>query len=106
MTRMTGKNININEASAVLGSGVEAGTGTSIALVTLTKDDSLLILTNDSNQDAWIKMQAESVDNDQKGFILEKGTTTELNLEATTRYVGEISIIAANGNTKVHTTVM
>ena len=106
MTRMTGKNININEASAVLGSGVEAGTGTSIALVTLTKDDSLLILTNDSNQDAWIKMQAAVVDNEKKGFILYKGTTTELNLDASTRFVGEISIIAANGNTKVHTTVL
>jgi len=106
MTQMIGKNENVNAASAVLGGGISAGTGTSVALVTLTKEDSILILTNDSNQDAWIKMQAASVDNDQKGFILYKGTTTELNLDASTRYVGEISIIAANGNTKVHTTVM
>ena len=106
MAQMIGKNENINDASAVLGSGVQAGTGTSIALVTLTKDDSLLILTNNSNQDAWIKMQAAAVDNVKKGFLLYKGTTTELNLDASTRFVGEISIIADNGNTEVHTTVL
>ena len=105
MTRMTGKNINTND-SPVLGAGISAGTGTSVALVTLTKEDSLLILTNDSNQDAWIKLQPAATDNDQKGFILYKGTTTELNLDSSTRLVTEISIIAANGNTKVHTTVM
>lgn len=106
MAQMIGKNENINDASAVLGSGIPATASTSVTLLTLTKDDSILILTNDSNQDAWIKMQAASVDNDKKGFLLYKGTTTELNLDASTRFVGEISIIAANGNTTVHTTVL
>ncbi len=105
MTQMIGKNTNINTA-AVIGAGVTATASTSSTLVTLTKDDSILILTNDSNQDAWVKMQAASVDNVKKGFLLYKGTTTELNLDASTRFVGEVSIIAANGNTKVHTTVL
>jgi len=60
-------------------------------------------MTNDGNQDVWIKFQAASVDNDKKGFILYKGSAADI-LLAPNMYVGEISGIAANGNSTIHIT--
>ena len=101
---MIGKNRNSNDL-AVLGSGITMNSATSTALITIVKTDSMLIMTNDGNQDAFIKLQAASVDDTKKGFIIYRGTTATLDLEAIT-YVGEISGITKNGNTTIYTTVL
>ena len=99
-----GKNRNVN-ASPVLGSGVALNSSTSTALLTTTLQDSMLIFTNDGNQDAFVKLQAASVDNDKKGFIIYKGTTATLVLEHVA-YPGEVSAITKNGSTTMYTTVL
>lgn len=104
MTISIGKNRNSND-SPTIGAGVALNSSTSTALVTTTDEHSMLIFTNDGNQDAFIKMQAASVDNDQKGFIIHKGTTATLVLENVS-YAGEISAITKAGATTIYTTVM
>ena len=104
MTQRVGKSTNFND-SPIINAGVTINASTSTALLTLTQQDSLLILTNDGNQDAWVKMQAASVDNNKRGFLLYKGTTTELVLDFVRTNV-EVSAIARNGNTDIYTTVM
>ena len=99
-----GKSRNVNTAPVVL-AGVAVNNSTSTTLVILTKFDSLMVMTNDGNQDVWVKLQAASVDDDKKGFIVYKGTTTELDLEKI-NYPGEVSAITANGNSTMYLTVL
>ena len=103
MGKMLGKNRNSND-TAVLGAGIPMNAATSTTIVTLVRTDSMMIMTNDGNQDLFVKLQAASVDNDKKGFILFKGTTSTLDLEAVT-FVGEVSGITKNGLTTIYTTV-
>lgn len=100
MTIRIGTNTNTND-TANLPDVIAVGSVTSTTLITTTNQTITVILTNDGNQDAFIKFQAASVDNDERGFILYKGTASTVILHPNI-YVGEISAIAKNGNTTIY----
>ena len=100
MATRIGGNTNTND-TAFMPDAIGVDAITSTILTTTTKQTITLILTNDGNQDAFIKFQAASVDNDKRGFILYKGTASTVILSPNI-YVGEISAIARNGNTTIY----
>lgn len=104
MTIKLGRVLSSND-SPILDTGTALNNTTAVAMLTTDPKHSTLIMTNDGNQDAWIRLKAASVDNTKHGFILYKGTTTTLDLSRV-NYLGEISGIAKNGNTTVYTTVL
>lgn len=104
MTINLGKRRNTND-SPIVATGVVLNSNTSTDIVTLTDRHSMLIMTNSGNQDAWIKLQSASVDNDVKGFVVFKGTTTELVLE-NVAYPGDVSGITGMGSTTINVTVI
>jgi len=95
MAKLIGKNSNTND-TATLSSGISVGGTTStIILATQAASDQpriKVIVTNDSNFDVWIKLQAASVDNDKKGFLVYRNSTVTI-MEDSDIYTGEISAI-------------
>jgi len=104
MTIFVGKAYNFNDSPTIT-APVSVDGVTAIALVTLAKEHSILIMTNDGNQDAFIRMYSAATGNNKEGFILYKGTTTELVLDYVRTDI-EVSAIARNGTTTIYTTVM
>jgi len=100
MTTRIGSNFNTNDV-ATMPDMIAVGSVTSTTLLTTTEQTISVILTNDGNQDAFIKFQAASVDNDDRGFILYKGTASTVILSPNL-YVGEISAIAKLGSTEIY----
>jgi len=102
MALMIGKNRNINDAATIAVYTLNATTSTIIK----TAGESFIYfqVTNISNRDVYIKLQAASVDNDAKGIlILSGGGSWEMQMDNI--YTGEISAITAAGNGKdVHVT--
>ena len=104
MTSMIGDNTNTND-TAVMQAGITVGASTSVTLVTTVINETVrVVFSNDGNQDVFIKLQAASVDNDKKGFILHKGTASDI-MTLPNMYIGEVSAIARNGTTTIFTTV-
>lgn len=103
MAAIVGSNINSSD-TAVLSSGIALNATTSTTILAAGDDREIrIILTNDGSKDAFIKLQAASVDNDKKGFILYKNTTTDLS-DALTNFTGEISGITDTGSTTIFVT--
>lgn len=102
MVANVGQNTNTNDVAS-LTSGISVNNSTSTTLLTTTADTIRVVISNEGNQDTFIKFQAASVDNDKKGFILHKGVTTDV-LTAPNMYVGELSAINATGNTTIYVT--
>ena len=94
MAKNIGKNSNTNDtatlSAAILVDGI---TSTKILDALVGPQPRIkVIVTNNSNFDVWIKLQAASVDNDKKGFLLFKNTTSTI-MEDGDTYIGEISAI-------------
>lgn len=103
MATLYGGNKNLNN-TAIIDAGVSCNSATSTTLVTTSADTIRVIMTNSGNQDAFIKLQAASVDNLKKGFILYKNSTADI-LLSPNMYTGEISAITKANITKIYTTV-
>jgi len=86
---------------AVMPAGISVGSVTSTTLLTTTISTSRVALTNNGNQDAHIKFQAASIDDDKKSIILHKGSSADVMLSPN-NYIGEISAIAVNGSTTIY----
>ena len=99
MAVMIGQNINTND-SASMPSGIAVNSSTSTTLITTTDKTMRVSMTNDGNQDVFLKFQAASLDNNKQSIILHKGTSTDVVL-APNIFVGEISAIARAGNTTI-----
>jgi hypothetical protein len=68
---------------------------TSTDIKTASTDFVAFFVSNESDNDIWIKFQAASVDNDKKGIFLERGGYYEM--PTGQRYTGVISAISAEG---------
>jgi len=100
MANRVGGNTNFND-TATMPDVISVDAVTSTTLLTTTEQTIAVVLTNDGNQDAFIKFQAASTDNDQRSFILYKGTASTV-MSQPNVYVGEISAIARNGTTEIY----
>lgn len=98
--RKIGQNVNVND-EAFMSLGIAVGV-TSVPIATTHKETLRLTVTNAGNKDVFIKLQAASVDDDLKGFLLYKGTAADIIL-APNVYVGEVSAIALLGTTTIFT---
>lgn len=87
----------------VISQGVLLNSSTPSHLVTTTEETIRVIMTNRGNQDAWIKFQGVSVDNDKKGVILYKGTSTDV-IVAPAVYAGDICAMTEAGSTTIFVT--
>jgi len=104
MARTIGRNINFND-EAVLSDGITLNATTSTTVAASVTSSNLRInftFTNNSTKDVWLKLQAASKDNDQKGIFLAKGAIYEMPTDNI--YHGEISAIAASGSPVIYVT--
>lgn len=88
-------NITVTD-TAIVSSGITLNTATSTTVAADNKFRLEFYLSNDNNQEIWLKLQPASVDNDEKGILLPRNSTYEMPTENV--YTGEISAIAKTGN--------
>ncbi len=79
---------------------LNASTSTKVADVNIKRV--MLIISNSSNQDVWLKLQATSTDDIKKGIFLPGNSYWEMATD--NRYNGEVSAIAENGTPNVFVT--
>jgi len=99
MTITIGQNENTND-EASMPAGIPINSSTATALITTTKDTIRVSMTNDGNQDVFLKFQSASIDNNKRSIILHKGTSADVML-APNIFIGEISGIARAGNSTI-----
>ena len=106
MTKRINKNRNTND-EATLSDAIVLSNTTSTKIANANPNRIFFYVTNNGAADAiWIKLQAASTDNDQKGIFLnekEKGRTS-WQMPSDNIYTGEISAIAVDGNPIVYVT--
>ena len=106
MTLLTGRNANVND-TATVADGITLNATTSTVIAAANADRIFFHVDNNfSDKAVWIKLQAASVDNDDKGIFLnekEKGVT-HWEMPPDNIYTGEISAIADDGNPTVYVT--
>lgn len=103
MTKTVGRNTNVND-TAILSDAIALNASTS---VTLSAGGTVLprvffAVSNNTNKEVWIKLQAASVDDDKKGIFLPRNSYWEM--IADSLYTGEISAIANSGTPDVYVT--
>ena len=101
-----GGNTNTND-TAVVADGITLNATTSTIIAAANTDRIFFHVDNNfSDKAVWIKLQAASVDNDDKGIFLnekEKGVT-KWEMPPDNIYTGEISAIADEGAPVVYVT--
>jgi len=106
MTFVIGRNTNRNDTASVP-AGIILNATTSTVIAAANADRMFFHVDNNfSDKAVWIKLQAASVDNDDKGIFLnekEKGVT-KWEMPPDNIYTGEISAIADDGNPTVYVT--
>lgn len=95
-----GANVNWNN-TAILSGAIALNDTTSVKIQDSNSLRIMLIISNPSNKDVWIKFQAASVDNDKKGIHIPARGYFEMPGNI---YRGEVSAIAENGTPSVYTT--
>ena len=107
MTFVIGGNRNVNDTASIP-AGITLNATTSVKIADANEDRMFFRVDNDSNMnDVWVKLQAASVDDDQKGIFLQDfptGTVTAWEMPPDNIYTGEISAIADSGNPEVFVT--
>lgn len=105
MAKTIGRNINFND-TATLSSAIALNSTTSTKIgdsVVLPSQLRIFFsVSNNSNKDIWIKMQADSVDNDKKGIFVPRNGYWEIPMDNV--YHGEISAIADSGSPSIYIT--
>lgn len=103
MAKKRGGNITVSNTSTPL--VVTVNSGTSTTLVPADNQRTYLEISNPSNQDVWIKLQAASVDNIKTGILLPPSERWRMG--DNDKYTGEVSAIMNIGGSKdIHITEM
>ena len=71
---------------------VTAGSATAVTLIAANIARNVVIISNDSNQDVWIRFKTAATDNTKHGILLKSGDPAYQMGDGTV-YIGEISII-------------
>lgn len=71
---------------------VTAGSTTAVTLIPLNIARIMVIISNDSNQDVWIRYKAAATDNLKHGILLKSGNPP-FQMDSGAIYPGEISVI-------------
>ena len=106
MTLVIGRNTNVSDTATVASGIVLNATTSTIIAAANPKRIFLHVDNNFSDKAVWIKLQAASVDDDDKGIFLnekEKGIT-HWTMPPDNIYTGEISAIADDGSPTVYVT--
>lgn len=101
MTSKIGRTRNFND-EAELPSGIALNNLTSVTVTVANSKRMNFTLSNASNQQIWVKLQAASVDDDKKGIAILRGGFYEMPTDNI--YTGEVSAIAENGSPTVYLT--
>lgn len=103
MTKRIGGNLTISDEAVEANVSINSTTATT--LVEEDEDRTYLEISNPSNQDVWIKLQAASVDDNKTGIHLPAGERWRMG--DNDKYTGEVSAIMDVGGSKlIHTTEM
>ena len=105
MVKLVPKNVDTNtEATLTSAIALNATTSTTIlaADTGLVSSKRKIFISNPTNKDVWVKLQAASADNDKKGIWLPKNSV--LPLPGGEIYTGEISAISVSGTPSVYLT--
>lgn len=107
MIQLIGRNVNTNDTTLVP-DGIVLNATTSVKIADANPDRIFFRVDNNFNNMAvWVKLQAASVDDDQKGIFLQalalRGFTI-WEMPPDNIYTGEISAIADAGNPEVFVT--
>ncbi|MEE8423849.1 MAG: hypothetical protein V3S49_04855 [Thermodesulfobacteriota bacterium] len=100
------KTRNTNDTASI-SSGIALNTTTSVKIVDANPNRIFFYASNDGATDAvWVKLQAQSVDNDAKGIYLnKKGTSPNVwEMPSDNIYTGEICAIADENNPNIYVT--
>lgn len=100
MAKIIGRTTNRND-TADIADEIVVGNALSVTLVEANPTRIYVGISN-LNKDMFIKLQAATEDNDQKGIFVPRGTFYELPTD--NMYTGEISGITVVGSTSVHVT--
>lgn len=106
MTATLERTQNLNDAASV-NSGVTLNGTTSVKIADANPTRIYFYVTNDgSSEEAWIKLQAASIDNGKKGIFLNKKAIyrNDWEMALDNVYTGEICAIAVAGTPTVFVT--
>lgn len=106
MAQTVGRNTNRND-TAVLSDPIELNAVTSAKIADAKPVGSVpartvFMVSNPSNENIWIKLQAAAVDNDKKGIYIPRGGYWEMTPDNI--YTGEISAIAESETPNIYVT--
>ena len=87
---------------AIISSAIALNTSTSTILSGAFVRRIFFAVSNSSNKDIWLKLQAASVDNDKKGIFVPRNSYWEMQQDNI--YIGEISAIANIGAPDIYIT--
>lgn len=100
MTIRKGRNENNSDSGTL--SSFALNSSTSVKIRDAGNNFIFWSISNNNNQDMWLKLQSAATDNDKKGILVPKDSYWEMNTD--NLYTGEISAIMASGNKTVYTT--
>ncbi len=101
MTEIIRSVTDMNDAPVLSGS-IAVTSSTSVTIAAANERRSGLIVTA-GVRGVFVKFQAASVDNDQKGYFIPRNLSKEF-FSGQAKVTGEISVISASGNTTVNVT--
>lgn len=90
---------NINKSDEPENNSVSVDSATAVTLVPAKANRIYLSVSNSNNQSVWVKYQASSIDNVKTGIYILPGGHWEMPEQD--KYTGEVSVIMANGGTKL-----
>lgn len=93
--------------SATISSAISVGSSTSVKVAGANVNRCFFYVTiGDTTDDAWVKLQAASVDNDQKGIFIMKSEDGDnfWEMPSGSIYTGEICMIADAGTLDAYVT--
>ena len=98
MVRIIQRFRNVDD-TADLSDAITLNASTSVTIKVANTSRIYFRFDNTSNKNVWLKLQAASVDDDKKGFFVDKGGYWRMPVD--TIYTGEISAIADVGSPDV-----
>lgn len=100
MTLKIGRNVNTND-TATLSDKIDVDITPATTILAANAKRMFCSITV-RKKAAWIKLQAASVDNDQKGIFIERDQTWESIPDNV--YIGEISAVGKDNNSEIYVT--
>lgn len=108
MSKLYGGNLNANEEpivsdSFIVTTSLSVKISDSLDVSNKNNYRQKLMITNVGPGDVWIKLQAASVDDDKKGYMVFAGCSDTI-LNTLSTYPGEVSAIADDADTTIYVT--